>query len=984
MTVKHHGPAWVTAIIALTVTPPNALFASPGGTVAYVDDSADPEGDGISWETAFDDLQDALDAAVAAQGAVTEIWVAAGSYRPSVRVDPDEPQTVAFQLLSGVAIYGGFAGDETDLSQRDPSVNFTVLSGDVGQPGGHYDDAHHVIVAAGTDATAVLDGFVITGGRADHACHNYDELGAGLHTFGGSPSIIGCVFSDNFAERGGGAVYVQGGSPSFTACTFSGNDAEPGGGAIVNSGTLELVDCDFTLNTADRGGAVVNYGSVSMTGCTFLLNTALVEDGGAINSDEESEATLVNCLFVANSAVSRGGGVFTNAGPGFTVSLTDCTFSGNEAFDGAGLYAQQTSPELDGCLFADNDAGRHGSGIFVDGGDLSVLDCTFDHNWSTWSGAGLFITGGGTLDVQGCTFRDNRAFDFYGGGIYNNGCSALLADSMFRNNLADDYGAAVYNTNGAVSTIQGCTFEGNLVAFGALASEDSTVTVTGCSFVDNQGAAGAALLNTGSTVATVSDCLFTGNTTTGSASAVSNEMTSQSSFTDCTFVGNTAPDGGTMRCFGDGATALERCYFVHNGGGGIKCWNEITVTSCTFIGNTSVNAGAIDIDNPGLATVSDCTFTGNSATGSAGAISGDANVIRCTFERNIAGTHSGAIKAGEGSIIDCVFTDNSAQTTGGAMAISRDEPLVVGCVFSGNSANRGGAVDIDPGSGSGDMPTFINCSFVGNSAITDGGALYSYRANTFPALTNCLFSGNSCGGNGGAIHNDTSSPTLVNCTVAGNTAGGNGGGMYSYVQTPPVVGNSIFWANTDSAGSVESSQVFDDNGSTTVNYSCIQGLTGGLGGLGNISDDPLFVDADGPDDVTGTGDDDLRLLSGSPCTDAAENAAVPADSADLDDDGDVLEPVPVDLGGRQRFVDDPDVVDTGAGDPPVVDLGAYEFPADQCPADVDGDGTVGVLDFLALLAAWGTDPGGPPDLDGDHDVGVIDLLILLAAWGPCP
>ncbi|MHC4970569.1 MAG: hypothetical protein ACYTF4_18405, partial [Planctomycetota bacterium] len=78
------------------------------------------------------------------------------------------------------------------------------------------------------------------------------------------------------------------------------------------------------------------------------------------------------------------------------------------------------------------------------------------------------------------------------------------------------------------------------------------------------------------------------------------------------------------------------------------------------------------------------------------------------------------------------------------------------------------------------------------------------------------------------------------------------------------------------------------------------------------------------------------------------------------------------------------VVDTGAGDPPVVDLGAYEFPADQCPADVDGDGTVGVLDFLALLAAWGTDPGGPPDLDGDNDVGVIDFLILLAAWGPCP
>lgn len=44
---------------------------------------------------------------------------------------------------------------------------------------------------------------------------------------------------------------------------------------------------------------------------------------------------------------------------------------------------------------------------------------------------------------------------------------------------------------------------------------------------------------------------------------------------------------------------------------------------------------------------------------------------------------------------------------------------------------------------------------------------------------------------------------------------------------------------------------------------------------------------------------------------------------------------------------------------------------------------MGVVDFLALLAAWGTDPGGPPDLDGDGNVGVVDFLQLLGAWGPC-
>ena len=58
----------------------------------------------------------------------------------------------------------------------------------------------------------------------------------------------------------------------------------------------------------------------------------------------------------------------------------------------------------------------------------------------------------------------------------------------------------------------------------------------------------------------------------------------------------------------------------------------------------------------------------------------------------------------------------------------------------------------------------------------------------------------------------------------------------------------------------------------------------------------------------------------------------------------------------------------------IPDLGA-------CLADITGDGNVNVTDLLALLAAWGPNPGHPADINGDGNVNVTDLLALLAAWG---
>jgi hypothetical protein len=161
--------------------------------------------------------------------------------------------------------------------------------------------------------------------------------------------------------------------------------------------------------------------------------------------------------------------------------------------------------------------------------------------------------------------------------------------------------------------------------------------------------------------------------------------------------------------------------------------------------------------------------------------------------------------------------------------------------------------------------------------------------------------------------------------------------------------------------------------STTLNYCNVQDGWGGAG-ASNIDTDPMFVDADGPDDDPLTlEDNDYRLGGGSLCIDAGDNAAVPAG-------------VTTDLDGNPRFVDDPDTTDTGIGFGPIVDMGAYEFQ--PCPEDVNGDGVVNVLDLIELLLCFGQ-PAIPgceaEDITGDGTVNVLDLIELLLEFGTvCP
>ncbi len=89
--------------------------------------------------------------------------------------------------------------------------------------------------------------------------------------------------------------------------------------------------------------------------------------------------------------------------------------------------------------------------------------------------------------------------------------------------------------------------------------------------------------------------------------------------------------------------------------------------------------------------------------------------------------------------------------------------------------------------------------------------------------------------------------------------------------------------------------------------------------------------------------------------------------------------IATDLDGNPRFIDGDD---DGVAE---VDMGAYEFQGGvSCPADLNGDGTVGASDLAILLGSWGSCLGCPADLDGDGAVGPFDLALLLGDWGPCP
>ena len=280
----------------------------------YVDDDAPSCGDGLSWDTPFKYLQDALGAANPSD----EIRVAEGRYEPDRDcADPNGTgdRTATFQLISGVALYGGYAGlsDPNNPDEQDIALYETILSGDLARDDGpdfanNGENAYHVVTA---NSTATLDGFTISGGNAD-ADWPHDAGGGILCDTDCNPTISYCTVSGNSSGHGGGGISCLGGT--ISNCTVEANSTRIRGGGISCQGGTVVTNCTITRNEAlYRGGGIACVGAFNgggdptVSNCAITWNTAGVSGGGLCLLG--GSTSVANCTFSHNTALLLGGGL---------------------------------------------------------------------------------------------------------------------------------------------------------------------------------------------------------------------------------------------------------------------------------------------------------------------------------------------------------------------------------------------------------------------------------------------------------------------------------------------------------------------------------------------------------------------------------------------------------------------------------------------------------------------------------------------------
>ena len=759
------SPTYGTVTVALnTGTPPARLYVKANATGA---------GNGLSWADALPDLQQALTYRCAQN--LTEIWVAAGTYKPTSTTD----RAISFSLQNGVAIYGGFAGNETSLSQR-PAINpvtgqpsGSILSGDIGAVGDAADNTYHVINnAPGLTSTAVLDGFVITGGN----------------------------ISENQAF-GGGMLHTEG-SPTITRCSFQGNSAAYGGAVYITSGSPRLTNCSFQGNSAAYGGAIANYSSAMLINCSFQSNTA-TSVGGAVYNANNIDARLINCSFQGNSAISGGGAVYNTRS---TLTMSNCVLwnnGGTLAFYDANGGVAVSYCLLEAGVGGYTDGGNNQTATtspFVSANAVALNACApainmgSNANYQTANGPATDLAGNpriydSVIDMGAVEYQGAPAINIPPPSVNTATAGAPFSQSFVASGGSGPYSYALFS--GSLPT--GLSLATTGVLSGIPTQGGSfTITVrgqdaTGCSGVS---APYILLVQLDSPIRYIR----AGASGSGSSWAdASGDLQSQINL------------GGTQQVWV--ATGTYKPGPPNNTNRGISFAMRPNVAIYGgFTGNeTALNQRVLSTP---LATI---------LSGDIGTAGSNADNSYHVFN-NPAGLTNSAV------------LDGFLITAGNANGSNSPDDAGGGMLNNGNGANNICS------------PLVRNCLFISNSATNQGGAIYNAgytNGNSNPSLINCAFQSNTASGRGGAIYNDgsiggNSNPSLTNCSFQANSAASSGGAMYNISfqgSSRPVLTNCVVWGNGGASTFNNQQGAF-----ITTSYSLFESsVTGYNAGTGNLT-----------------------------------------------------------------------------------------------------------------------------------------------------
>ena len=439
--------------------------------VYMVNGNVPSSGDGKNWSTAKKTVQEGINAAyIEAQTAGScEVWVAEGAYYIF-----QTAATNTVQLKSKVAIYGGFAGQETSRAQRHVAAHVTTLDGH--QSSGSANRVYHVVTGA---SNAVIDGFTITGGMASGSGDGADGGGM-LCNFSVSLTVTNCVFTDNIAYTYGGAIKNYMGYIDISNCTFM-NNTSTYGGAIVNynGGLPKITSCTFKNNNGTNfGGAIYNYrSSPEIKNCMFTSNRVTYYSGnygGAISNDNSSPL-VSECIFRNNSSTKYGGALYNYSS---SPSIANCIFYGNTATSGGVQYNSansdgsiknsilwnNNSPQLTlnnstiSVSYSDVQGGYPGTGNIdsdpkfidiskdnyhllagspcIDAADGNAAPATDMDGKNRWDDPATPNTGTGTPD-----YADIGAYEF-------NSCDNVVCETPPQDFCADTYHLTVYDVPG--------------------------------------------------------------------------------------------------------------------------------------------------------------------------------------------------------------------------------------------------------------------------------------------------------------------------------------------------------------------------------------------------------------------------------------------------------------------------------------------------------------------------------------------------------